>query len=116
MRVKGGYTTRQRRKRVLKAAKGFYGARSKLYNIAAEAVRRKWAYAYSGRKKKKGDFRKLWILRINAKVREFGLSYSKFIHGLKLLNLDLDRKILSDMAVNDATGFSILVDRVKAAK
>lgn len=115
-RAKGGFKTRQRRRRILKHAKGFYGRRSKSFTIAIEAVHRAWAYAYQGRKKRKSDFRALWITRINAGVRQFGMSYNKFISGLKSLSVELDRKVLSDMAINDPGAFKALVDRVLQLK
>ena len=113
MRVKGGTTTRARRKKVLKRAKGYFGSKSKLYRIARQAVMKSLAYAYVGRKAKKRDFRKLWIARINAACRINGLSYSKFIHGLNLAGITLNRKVLADMAVNDAAGFAALCETVK---
>ncbi|NLM75205.1 MAG: 50S ribosomal protein L20 [Clostridiaceae bacterium] len=112
-RVKGGVRTRARHKKVLKLAKGYFGAKSKLYRTANEAVMKSLSYAYRDRKQKKRDFRKLWITRINAAARMNGLSYSKFMNGLKKSGINLNRKILADMAVNDAEGFKMLVEKVK---
>lgn len=108
-RVKGGFTTRRRHKKILKLAKGYRGAKSKLYRPAHEQVMKSLAYAYAHRKKRKGDFRKLWIARINAAARMSGMSYSRFISGLKKAGVDINRKILADMAVNDIAGFNRLV-------
>ncbi len=104
-RVKSAVASRRRRKKVLKAAKGYRGARSKLYRTARESVNRALAYAYRGRKLRKRDMRRLWIARINAAARLNGLSYSKLIKGLKEAKIDLDRKILAELAVNDASVF-----------
>ena len=101
-RVKGGFTTRRRRKKVLKLAKGYFGAKSKLYRVARQAVMKSGNYAYVGRKLKKREFRQLWIARINAAARMNGLTYSTLMHGLKLNEINLNRKVLADMAVNDA--------------
>lgn len=114
-RAKGGPKTRARRKRVLNLAEGFWGAKSKLYRSATEAVDRALKYAYRDRKARKRDFRRLWIARINAAARLNGLSYSRFINGLTKSGIALDRKILADMAVTDPAGFTKLVDSVKAA-
>ncbi len=108
MRVRRGFKARRRRKKVLKLAKGFRGGRSKLYRTAADAVDKALMYAYSDRKARKRDFRRLWIARINAAARLNNLSYSKFIHGLKIANVELDRKILAEMAVSDPSGFTEL--------
>jgi large subunit ribosomal protein L20 len=108
MRVKRGYKARRRRKKVLKLAKGFRGGRSKLYRTAADAVDKALMYAYRDRKVKKRTFRRLWISRINAAARLSNLSYSKFMHGLKLANIELDRKVLADLAVSDPSGFAQL--------
>ena len=113
-RVKGGMKTRARRRKVLKMAKGYFGAKSRLYKTANQAVMKSLVYAYRDRKAKKRDFRKLWIARINAACRLNGMSYSKFIHALKVNNIDLNRKVLADMAVNDPSAFAKLVDTVKA--
>jgi large subunit ribosomal protein L20 len=115
-RVKGGPKTRQRRRKRLKLAKGFYGAKSKLFRTATEAVDKANLYAYRDRRQRKRDFRRLWIARINAAAELNGLSYSRFIAGLKGANVALDRKVLADMAMNDADGFSKLVDLVKEKK
>jgi large subunit ribosomal protein L20 len=112
-RVKGAVTTRARHKKVLKLAKGYFGAKSKLYRIANQAVMKSLVYAYRDRKAKKRDFRKLWITRINAAARLNGLSYSRFMNGLKKSGIMLNRKVLADMAVNDAKGFARLVEQVK---
>lgn len=106
MRVKRGFKARQRRKKVLKLAKGFRGGRSKLFRTAADSVDKALMYAYRDRRQRKRDFRKLWITRINAAVRMNNLSYSKFIHGLKLAGVELDRKVLADLAISDPQGFS----------
>lgn len=113
-RVKGGYTTRQRRKKVLKLAKGYYGAKHLLYKTAHEQVMHSFKYAYNDRKDLKREMRKLWIARINAAARMNGLSYSKFMYGLKLANIDLNRKVLADMAINDAEGFATLAELAKS--
>lgn len=114
MRIKRGVNAVKKRRKILRRAKGYFGAKSKLYRVARQAVMKSLTYAYVGRKAKKRDFRKLWIARINAACRMNGLSYSKFMHGLSLLGLDLNRKVLADMAVNDAAGFAALCDQVKA--
>lgn len=106
MRVKRGFKARRRRNKVLKLAKGFRGRRSNLYRTAADSVDKALMYAYRDRRARKRDFRKLWIARINAAVRMSDLSYSKFIHGLKLANVELDRKVLADLAICDPAGFS----------
>lgn len=111
-RVKGAVTTRARHKKVLKLAKGYFGGKSKLFRIANQAVMKSLAYAYRDRKQKKRDFRRLWITRINAAARLNGMSYSKFMNALKNANINLNRKILADMAVNDAGAFSNLVKKV----
>lgn len=112
-RVKGGMRTRARHKKILKLAKGYFGAKSKLYRIANQAVMKSLNYAFRDRKQKKREFRKLWIARINAAARMNGLSYSKFMNALKKAGITLNRKVLADMAVNDATGFKMLVEKVK---
>lgn len=114
MRVKRGLAAHRRHKKYLDAAKGFRGGRSRLYRTAREAVERSLQYSYVGRKLRKREFRKLWILRINAGVREHGLSYSRFIYGLQLANIELNRKILADMAVRAKDDFAKLVEIVKA--
>ena len=110
MRVKRGYKARRRRKKVLKLARGFRGGRSKLFRTAADAVDKALMYAYRDRRAKKRDFRRLWIARINAAARMNQMSYSKFIHGLKLAGIELDRKILADLAVSDPSGFTKIVN------
>ena len=114
-RIKGAMMTRKRRKKVLKLAKGYYGAKSKLFKTAKEAVMKSGQYAYIGRRLRKRDFRRLWIARINAAAKMNGMNYSTFINGLKKAGIALDRKILADMAVNDAAGFAALVEKAKAA-
>ena len=106
MRVKRGYKARRRRKKVLKLAKGYRGGRSKLFRTAADAVDKALMYAYRDRRTRKRDFRRLWIARINAAVRMHALSYSKFMHGLKLSGVQLDRKVLAELAVSDPAGFA----------
>ncbi len=105
MRIKRGFKARKRRKKVLKLAKGFRGGRSKLFRTAADAVDKALMYAYRDRRARKRDFRKLWIARINAAVRMNNMSYSKFIRGLKLANIELDRKVLAELAISDPSGF-----------
>jgi large subunit ribosomal protein L20 len=114
-RVKRGFKARQRRNKVLKLAKGYRGARSKLFRSATEAVDRALNYAFRDRRVKKRDFRALWIARINAASRLNGLAYSKLIHGLKVAQIEIDRKILADLAVTDPKGFTAIADRAKAA-
>jgi len=113
-RVKRGVAARKRRNRVLEQAKGYYGARSKLLKTAREAVEKGWRYAYRDRKQKKRTFRALWITRINAAARENGLSYSKLINGLKRANVEVDRKILAQLAVTDPKAFGELADLAKS--
>ena len=112
-RVKGGLNARKKHNRVLKMAKGYRGARSKQYRIAKQSVMRALASSYAGRKERKRQFRQLWIARINAAARINGLSYSRFMYGLKLAGVEMDRKILSDMAINDAEGFAKLAKVAK---
>lgn len=112
-RVKGGVTSRRRHKKILKLAKGYRGAKSKLFRIANQQVMKSLAYAYNDRKDKKGNFRKLWIARINAAARINGISYSRLINGLKLAGVEVNRKILADLAVNDAQAFSQLANVAK---
>ena len=114
-RVKGAVKTRARRKKVLKLAKGYFGAKSKLFRIANQAVMKSLVYAYRDRRTKKRNFRKLWIARINAASRINGLSYSKFMNGLKKSGINLNRKVLADMAVKDAQGFAQLAAKAKEA-
>ena len=114
MRVKGSTPTRNRRKKVLKLAKGYFGSKHLLYRTANEQVMRSLRYSYIGRKQTKREMRKLWIARINAAVRQHDLSYSKFMHGLKLANINVNRKMLSEIAIHDEKGFKDLVDAAKA--
>ena len=113
-RVKGGLNAKKRHNRTLKLAKGYRGARSKQYRIAKQSVMRALTSAYAGRKQKKRQFRQLWIARINAAARMNGLSYSKFMYGLKQAGVEMNRKILSDMAINDAEGFAKLAELAKS--
>ena len=110
MRIKRGFKARRRRKKVLKLAKGFRGGRSKLFRTAADAVDKALMYAYRDRRQRKRDFRRLWIARINAAARMNNLSYSKFMHGLKLAKVDLDRKVLADLAISDPAGFAKIAE------
>jgi len=112
-RARGAPSSRRRRKKILKAAKGYRGARSKLIRTATEAVHRAGQYAYRDRRARKGDMRRLWIVRINAGARMHGLSYSRFMHGLKEANVEVDRRMLAEMAVNDAEGFAKLATIAK---
>ncbi|AQS52744.1 50S ribosomal protein L20 [Jeotgalibaca dankookensis] len=114
-RVKGGTVTRQRRKKVLKLAKGYYGSKHTLFKTAKQQVMKSYMYAYRDRRQTKRNFRKLWITRINAAARINGLSYSKLIHGLKLAEIDMNRKMLAELAVNDAASFAAIADQAKAA-
>lgn len=114
-RAKGGAKTRQRRKKVLKKAKGYFGGRRKLYRTAAETVLRAGAFAYKGRKQKKRRARSLWIIRVNAACRQLGLSYSAFMSGLKKAGIALDRKILAELAAQDPTAFAKLAETARAA-
>ena len=113
-RIKGGLNAKKRHNRVLKLAKGYRGARSKQYRVAKQSVMRALTSAYAGRKERKRQFRLLWIARINAAARMNGLSYSKFMYGLKLAEVELNRKVLADMAVNDAAGFAALAELAKS--
>ena len=113
-RIKGGLNAKKRHNRVLKLAKGYRGARSKQYRIAKQSVMRALATSYAGRKERKRQFRQLWIARINAAARMNGLSYSKFMHGLKLAGVEMNRKVLADLAVNDAAAFTVLAETAKA--
>ena len=113
-RVKRGVTAGRRHKKVLGKAKGYYNARRKVYRTAKQAVIKAGQYAYKGRRLKKRDFRALWIQRINAAARGFGLSYSRMINGLKLAQIDIDRKMLADLAVHDKAAFGHIVEKVKA--
>ncbi len=113
-RVKGGLGARKRHNRVLKLAKGYRGARSKQYRVAKQSVMRALTSSYAGRKQRKRQFRKLWIARINAAARMNGLSYSKFMYGLKLADIEVNRKMLSEMAISDPAGFTALADLAKS--
>ena len=112
-RIKGAVTTRKRRKKILKLAKGFYGAKSKQFRTANQAVMRSLTNAYIGRKQKKRDFRSLWITRISAACRMNDINYSKFMYGLKLAKINLNRKMLAEIAVSDPEAFTVLVNNVK---
>ncbi len=114
-RVKGAMMTRKRRKKVLKLAKGYFGSKSTLFKTAKQAVYKSGNYAYIGRKQKKRDFRRMWITRISAGAKLNGMNYSTFMNGLKKANIDLNRKMLSELAINDATAFTALCDKAKAA-
>ena len=113
-RIKGGMNAKKKHNRVLKLAKGYRGARSKQYRVAKQSVMRALTSSYAGRKERKRQFRQLWIARINAAARLNGLSYSKFMYGLKLAGVEMNRKILADMAVNDAEGFATLAELAKS--
>ena len=113
-RIKGGLGARKKHNRVLKLAKGYRGARSKQYRVAKQSVMRALTSSYAGRKERKRQFRSLWIARINAAARMNGLSYSRFMYGLKQAGVEMDRKILADLAVNDAAGFAKLAETAKA--
>ena len=114
-RATNGPASRKRRKKVLKYARGYFGSKSKLFRYAKEAVQHAWQYAYAARKKKKGDFRGLWIVRLNAACRNAGISYSRFIEGLKAANITLDRKVMSDLAIRDEVAFNYLVKQAQDA-
>lgn len=114
-RVKGGTVTRKRRKKVLKLAKGYFGSKHTLYRTANQAVMKSGLYAYRDRRQKKRDFRKLWITRINAAARQNGLSYSRLMYGLKQAGIEVNRKMLADLAVNDAQAFAQLAEEAKKA-
>ncbi len=114
-RTKGGPKTRARRKKVLKRAKGYYGARRKLYGPAKETVDRALAYAFSGRKQEKRQYRRLWVTRLNAAVRPLGLSYSRFIDGLKRAKIEIDRRVLADLALRDSGAFGAIAAAAKQA-
>lgn len=113
MRIKRGVNAVKKRRKILKSAKGYFGAKSKLYRVARQAVMKSQNYAYVGRKLKKRDFRSLWITRINAAARLNGLNYSKFMSGLKKNGIDLNRKVLADLAVSDPSAFAALCDKVR---
>ena len=114
MRIKRGVNAVKKRRKILKSAKGYFGAKSKLYRVARQAVMKSQNYAYVGRKLKKRDFRSLWITRINAAARLNGLNYSKFMSGLKKSGIELNRKVLADLAVNDPSAFTALCEKAKA--
>jgi large subunit ribosomal protein L20 len=114
-RVQNGVATKKRRKRILKKAKGYFGNKSRLFRYAKDAVWRAGKFAYRDRRKKKTDFRQLWIVRINAACRPYGLSYSRFMAGVKAAEIELNRKAISELAINDETGFKALVEKAKAA-
>ena len=115
MRIKRAVNAVKKRRKILKLAKGYFGNKSKSYRIAREAVMKSLNYAYIGRRRRKRDFRRLWIARINAAARINGISYSKLMHGLKVAGINLNRKVLADLAVNDAQAFTALVEKAKAA-
>ncbi|MBQ3080404.1 MAG: 50S ribosomal protein L20 [Clostridia bacterium] len=115
-RIKRAVNALKKRRKVFKLAKGYFGAKSKQYRAASEQVRRSLRYAYIGRKLKKRDFRRLWIARINAAARMNGLSYSKLMNGLKVAGININRKMLSELAINDPQAFAALVEKAKAAK
>jgi large subunit ribosomal protein L20 len=114
-RVKRGVVARRRHKKVLKQAKGYYGARSRIFRVAKQAVTKAGQYAYRDRRQRKRQFRSLWIARINAQSRANGLSYSRFINGLKKASIELDRRVLADLAVHDKPAFTVIVEQAKAA-
>ena len=114
-RIKGALMTRKRRKKMLKAAKGYWGAKSKHFKMAKQAVMKSGNYAFAGRKMKKRDFRRLWIARINAQAKANGMNYSTFMHGLKTAGIELNRKMLAEIAVADKAAFAELVNKAKAA-
>jgi len=115
-RARNLVASHKRRKKIMHKARGYYGGRSRLLRTAQDAVRRAGAYSYAHRRKRPGDFRRLWIIRINAACRINGVSYSKFMHGLKQLNIDIDRKILAELAVNDPNVFKMLTEKVGAVQ
>ena len=112
-RIKRSLNARKKHRKVLKQAKGYYGAKSKLFKVANQAIMKSMTYSFIGRKRKKRDFRSLWITRINAGTRQYGLSYSKFMYGLKKNNINMNRKMLSEMAINDPEGFKKLVELIR---
>ena len=114
-RVKRGVQAKARHKKVLKEAKGYYGARSKIYRVAKQAVTKAGQYAYRDRRQRKRQFRRLWIVRINAAARQFDLSYSRFIDGLTKAEIEVDRKVLADLAVHDLAAFGVLAEKAKAS-
>ena len=116
MRIKRSVNALKKRRKIMKLAKGYFGSKSRSYRIAREAVMKSQMYAFIGRRRKKRDFRRLWITRINAAARLNGMSYSKFMHGLKVSGIDLNRKVLADIAVTDGATFAKLAEKAKAAK
>ena len=114
-RIKGAVTTRRRRKKILKLAKGYWGAKSKRFKMANQAVMKSLTYAYVGRKRKKRDYRRLWITRINAACKQNGMNYSRFMHGLKLSGITMNRKMLSEMAIHEPAAFAELCGTAKSA-
>ena len=116
MRIKRSVNALKKRRKIMKLAKGYFGSKSRSYRIAREAVMKSQMYAFIGRRRKKRDFRRLWIARINAAARLNGMSYSKFMHGLKVSGIDLNRKMLADIAVTDGATFAKLAEKAKAAK
>jgi large subunit ribosomal protein L20 len=115
-RAKRGFKARRRRKKLLRLAKGYYGRRKNVYSVAKRAVYKSLFYAYRHRRQRKRDFRSLWITRINAACRIYNISYSRFIHGLKQANIELNRKVLADMAINDPKAFEAIIEKVKAVQ
>ncbi len=115
MRIKRAVTAQKKKRKIMRQAKGYFGAKSKLYRVARQAVMKSGQYAYVGRRLKKRDFRRLWIARINAAARMNDLSYSRLMHGLKVAGIDLNRKVLADIAVNDSAAFTALCEKAKAA-
>ncbi len=114
-RIKGALATRKRRNKILKAAKGYWGDKSKHFKMAKQAVMKSGNYAFAGRRRKKRDFRQLWIARISAEAKQNGMNYSTFMHGLKTAGIDLNRKMLADLAVSDKAAFAALIEKSKAA-
>ncbi len=115
MRIKRAVNAQKKKRKIMRQAKGYFGAKSKLYRVARQAVMKSGQYAYVGRRLKKRDFRRLWIARINAAARMNDLSYSRLMHGLKVAGIDLNRKVLADIAVNDSAAFTALCEKAKAA-
>lgn len=115
MRIKRAVTAQKKKRKIMRQAKGYFGAKSKLYRVARQAVMKSGQYAYVGRRLKKRDFRRLWIARINAAARMNDLSYSRLMHGLKVAGIDLNRKVLADIAVNDSAAFTALCEKAKVA-
>ncbi|MBO8424236.1 MAG: 50S ribosomal protein L20 [Firmicutes bacterium] len=115
MRIKRAVNAQKKKRKIMRQAKGYFGAKSKLYRVARQAVMKSGQYAYVGRRLKKRDFRRLWIARINAAARMNDLSYSRLMHGLKVAGIDLNRKVLADIAVNDSAAFAALCEKAKAA-